>query len=111
MAIRNRVRCPACGRAMGSGEYQSGGFRCPGCGERLRARHIRREVGIGSAALGILICYLAGFQSVEIFLYGMMLSIPIGFLAIIVILFVKPPLEIDKPKLGDVDFHITGPRD
>lgn len=112
MARESRLRCPKCGWVMQKGDLHSGGFLCPGCGERLRVRRPRaRAIGFGSIALGVSFCYFAGYQSIEMIFFGLCLSFPIFFLSLTVDYLLWPPLEVDKPEYGDVDFYITGPRD
>jgi hypothetical protein len=81
------------------------------CGERLRFRARNpRLVLLGAIAAAGLACFAMGARGPTLFIGTLFLYVPIYFLTAFVEGAFFPRLMIDRPKYGDVDFHITGDR-
>jgi hypothetical protein len=105
------VTCPLCGWQMRKGDILPGGFRCPGCKERLRSGFRPRLVGLGSIVVAFLVPYLAGARGITLVEYGIALFFPIcyGYAALRGFFF--PRLVKDTRKEEDGFPHIIGPPD
>lgn len=79
------------------------------CGEHLRL-HARRPrvVLLISVVAASLICYAVGIRGLSLIVATGLLYIPLYLLAALAEGALFPRLELDKPKYGDADFHITG---
>lgn len=104
--------CPACGHHFRSNELRRTNVHCPHCRARLvwDTSPLRRlsELGLSYALDGVL-CYVLGLHGMALVAVACLAWLPIAVVVHLAALAIRPRLLVDRPKYGDVDFHITGP--
>jgi hypothetical protein len=66
------------------------------------------ELGLSYALDGAL-CYVLDLHGMALVAVACLAWLPIAVVVHLVALALRPRLLVDRPKYGDVDFHITGP--
>lgn len=117
------LTCPVCQSEIPRKEARVGGFRCPACGVRLRARGVTPAQQAASALLGFLLPYLLGARDLALLVWGVVLYFVILSVWGVANGWLSPILERDaaeqtyiilppdsaEPRRGDPAAHPTRP--